>query len=114
MNRAGRVALAIRIVHTAIFVVLSACVLAVVHAGATGVATSVTAVAIAAIVVEGAALLVCRGRCPLTVLAERHGAADGAVADIFLPKWFADRIFPICGSLFLLGCLLLAWRLWRG
>ncbi|MBK8097248.1 MAG: hypothetical protein IPK26_09075 [Planctomycetes bacterium] len=106
--------LAIRIVHTMIFLILSACVLLVLQAGVTGVATTVTIVAIAAILLEGAALWSCRGRCPLTVLAERHGAVDGAVADIFLPKWFADRIFPICGSLFLLGCLLLAWRLLLG
>ena len=34
----------------------------------------------------------------MTLLAERLGAAQGSVTDIFLPKWFADRIFPICGT----------------
>ena len=33
-----------------------------------------------------------------------------SVSDIFLPKWFADRIFPICGGFFLVGCLLIAIR----
>ena len=53
------------------------------------------------------------GACPLTLLAERMGAARGSVTDIFLPKWFADRIFPICGSLYGIALLMIAWRLVR-
>jgi hypothetical protein len=49
--------------------------------------------------------------CPLTILAERRGAMRGSVADIFLPKWFADRIFPICGSLYALAVALIVWRI---
>jgi len=101
----------VKVVHTAIFVVLSACVLYVLYSGATARVTTWTWVAVAAIVVEGVALALSGGRCPLTRLAERLGATDGAVADLFLPKWFADRIFPICGSAFLIGCALLAVRL---
>ena len=101
----------VKLVHTAIFVVLSACVLYVLYSGATARVTPWTWIAVAAIVVEGFALAISGGRCPLTRLAERLGAADGQVADLFLPKWFADRIFPICGSVFLIGCALLAVRL---
>ena len=49
----------------------------------------------------------------LTLLAERQGAVRGEVADIFLPKWFADRIFPICGTLFGIAVILVAWRALR-
>lgn len=101
----------VKLVHTAIFVVLSACVLYVLWSGATARVTAWTWVAVAAIVLEGIALAAAGGRCPLTRLAERMGALDGSVADLFLPKWFADRIFPICGSLFAIGCALLAIRL---
>jgi hypothetical protein len=31
-------------------------------------------------------------RCPLTKLAERYGAQDGSVTDIYLPKWFAHNM----------------------
>ena len=33
-----------------------------------------------------------RGHCPLTRLVEDLGADSGRVSDIFLPRWFADRI----------------------
>lgn len=101
----------VKLLHTAIFVVLSACVLYVLYSGATARVTTWTWIAVAAIVVEGLALATSGGRCPLTRLAERMGATDGSVADLFLPKWFADRIFPICGTAFLIGCALLAVRL---
>jgi hypothetical protein len=48
--------------------------------------------------------------CPLTILAERRSAVRSSVTDIFLPKWFADRIFPICGSMYVLAVALLISR----
>lgn len=101
----------VKLAHTAIFAVLSICVLYVLASGVGGRITLWTWCAIAAIVVEGIVLLVNGGRCPLTAVAERLGAASGGVSDIFLPKWFADRIFPICGTLFLVGCGLIAARM---
>ena len=103
--------LQIKIVHTFAFFVLSGCVLLVVYSGASDRITPWTWVGIAMILTEGVALASCGGKCPLTVLAERRGAVQPGVADIFLPRWFADRIFPICTTLFVLGCLLVGWRL---
>jgi hypothetical protein len=104
----------VKLVHTAIFVLLSACVLYVLYSGITGRTTAGTWIAAAAIAVEGVVLVVFGWKCPLTLVAERLGAQDGGVSDIFLPKWFADRIFPICGTLFAIGCVLVAMRLLRG
>ena len=101
----------VKIVHTLIFAALSGCVLYILVSGAFDRITPWTWVAIAAIVIEGLVLAVSGGRCPLTAVAERLGASDGSVADIFLPRWFADRIFPICGSLYLIGCGAVALRL---
>lgn len=103
--------LQIKVVHTFAFFVLSGCVVLVVYSGAADRVSGWTWVGISMIVAEGIALGSCGGKCPLTVLAERQGAIQPGVADIFLPKWFADRIFPICGSAFMVGCLLVAWRL---
>ena len=33
-----------------------------------------------------------RFQCPLRAVAEELGAESGQVTDIFLPRWFADRI----------------------
>jgi hypothetical protein len=62
------------------------------------------------VLVESIVLISFGWKCPLTILAERLGASDGAVADLFLPKWFADRIFPVCGTTFLIACALLVVR----
>lgn len=101
----------IKLIHTIVFAVLSACVAYVLLSGAFNRITPWTWGAIAAIVVEGVVLAAFGGRCPLTAVAERLGAVNGSVSDIFLPKWFADRIFPICGGFFLVGCLLTAIRI---
>ncbi len=101
----------VKLVHTLIFVVLSGCVLYILASGAFDHVTTWTWVAIVAIVVEGLILAANGGKCPLTKVAEQLGAADGSVADIFLPRWFADRIFPICGTLYLIGCAVVAFRL---
>jgi hypothetical protein len=101
----------VKLVHTLIFAVLSACVIYIVISGSINRITLWTWVAIVAIVIEGLVLAVSGGRCPLTAVAERLGASDGSVADIFLPRWFADRIFPICGTLYLIGCVIVAIRL---
>lgn len=90
---------------------LSGCVVLVFYSGAADRITPWTWGGIGMILAEGVALASCGGKCPLTVLAERRGAVQPGVADIFLPPWFADRIFPICTTLFVLGCLLVAWRL---
>ena len=51
-------------------------------------------VAIAAVMVaaEAAVFLANDGVCPLTPLAERHGAANGSVSDIFLPDVVARTV----------------------
>jgi len=59
----------IKTVHTAIFAVLSGCVIYVLVSGAFNHITGWIWVAVAAIVVEGLVLAVSGGKCPLTVLA---------------------------------------------
>lgn len=103
----------IKLVHSIIFWILSACVLYALFSGAADRVTPWTWIACGSIVVEGLVLAACGGRCPLTILAERQGAARGSVTDIFLPKWFADRIFPICGTTYLVAVALIVWRLAR-
>ena len=100
----------VKVLHTIAFAVLSTCVLYVLISGALGRITFWTWVSVAAVLVEGVVLAASGWKCPLTSVAERLGAADGRVADIFLPRWFADRLFPICGTLFLVGCVLVAGR----
>jgi hypothetical protein len=93
----------IKLVHTLICWILSACVLYALFSGVLDLITTWTRVAVGLVIVEGVVLAASGWTCPLTLLAERRGAARGSVTDIFLPKWFADRIFPLCGTTYVVA-----------
>ena len=101
----------IKLVHTVIFWILSLCTVYALYSGMAGHITRWTWAAIVLLLIESIALAAAGWTCPLTLLAERQGALQGSVADIFLPKWLADRIFPICGTMYAVAILLIAWRL---
>lgn len=101
---------AIKLVHSVIFWILSACVLLIVEGAIAGRATPWTWWAVGLVALESVVLAAFRWTCPLTVLAERLGAEHGAVTDIFLPRWAADRIFPVCGTTFVAALAVLLVR----
>lgn len=103
----------IKVVHTVVFWILSLCVVYTLFSGVADRITPWTWVAVGLVAIESIVLVSFGWICPLTILTERLGAAGGSVADIFLPKWLADRIFPICGTTFLVACIVLAIRLVR-
>jgi len=100
----------IKVAHTVIFWVLSLCVVYALYSGLADRVTFWTWVAVGLLLIESVVLLVSGWICPLTLLAERQGAQRGSVADIFLPKWFADRIFPVCGTLYVVALILIVMR----
>jgi hypothetical protein len=102
--------LQIKVIHTLIFWILSVCTVYALFSGIANRITVWTWVAVVALLVESAVLVVSGWTCPLTILAERQGALRGSVTDIFLPKWFADRIFPICGTMYGVALVLILWR----
>jgi len=103
----------VKVVHTLIFWVLSACVLYALFSGVTDSITNWTWIAVGLVALESVVLAASGWTCPLTLLTERLGAARGSVTDIFLPKWLADRIFPICGTTFGVALLLILFRMLR-
>jgi hypothetical protein len=103
--------LQIKLVHTVIFWILSACVLYALFSGVMGSITTWTWVAVGMVLLESVVLVASGWTCPLTLLAERLGAARGSVTDIFLPKWFADRIFPVCGTMYVVALVFIILRI---
>jgi len=65
-------------------------------------------VALVAILLEGVALLLNRGRCPLTTLAEKYGADKGSVTDMFLPSWMGRQVFRVSVVLVPIELIILA------
>ena len=101
----------IRTVHTFIFVIMSAVLGLLFCEVVFDRVTLFSWIAMIVFMLEGLVLTVNGWRCPLTVYAERLGSAHGRVTDIFLPKWFADRVFQIYGSLFVVAMLFFIFRL---
>jgi hypothetical protein len=100
----------VKLVHSAIFFLNSAAILHIFVAGVRGRPSRWTRSALAVAFTEVAVFVANRGRCPLTDLVEYLGAESGRVSDIFLPRWFADRIPQLCGPPLLIGVLGLLWR----
>lgn len=101
----------IKLVHTIIFWILSGCVVFTLYSGIFDRISVWTWIAVGLLVIESVVLVASGWVCPLTLLAERQGAERGSVADLFLPKWFADRIFPVCGTLFVIALILIGIRI---
>lgn len=103
----------VKLAHSVIFWILSACTLFALYSGLFDRVTVWTWIAVSALLLESVVLWRSGWTCPLTILAERLGAKRGAVTDIFLPRWFADRIFPICGTLYAVALVAILWRVFR-
>ena len=83
---------ALKLVHTAIWAAVEACVAYLLWTGVRGRTGRGPAVAAAIVGGETAVFLACGARCPLTGLARRLGATHGAVTDVYLPRWLAHNL----------------------
>lgn len=99
----------IKLLHTAIWAVMAAAIVAV--PGAAWLAHFRLALGLTLLVVgECLVLAVNRGRCPLTDIAARYTEDRSDNFDIYLPHWLARYNKQIFGVLFVAGELVLAWR----
>ncbi len=100
---------AIKFVHSVIFIFMVACLVYILFCAIARRYDWTLLVALVAIFLEGLALLLNHGRCPLTSLAEKYGALNGAVTDIFLPDWMTRHTFKIATVLVVIELIWLAW-----
>lgn len=101
-------------VHSLIFWFQIACLGYLLYAGITRDFSLWLLLPAGSILLNGLMLLLNRGRCPFTTLAEKEGAGNGAVSDLFLPDWVARNIFRVGIVLFPLELALLAVRFFTG
>ncbi len=101
----------IKAIHSALFIVASGLLFALLYEVISGKITALTWITVIVFMVEGIILVASGCRCPLTAYAENLGATHGQVTDIFLPKWLADRTFIIYGALFGAAMVILIFRL---
>jgi hypothetical protein len=98
----------IKLVHTAVFIFMSSCLLYVLYCGITKTYNWLLLLAIGALLIEGLALLLNHWRCPITTFAEKRGAVKGSITDTLLPPWIARNVFRVSPFLFAAGLILLA------
>ncbi|HZT05482.1 MAG TPA: hypothetical protein VFC51_00485 [Chloroflexota bacterium] len=91
-TRAEWLITAVKAVHSAIFLSIAVSILHVFFAGLRGRPSHWTGLALTVALGESAVFALNRFRCPLTEVVRDLTGADVRVTDIFLPRWFADRI----------------------
>jgi len=101
----------IKLIHSFLFLLIIISTAYVFFSALLDDITTLTWIAFAVALIEMLALILNNWRCPLTDLAEQKGAQAGSVADLFLPQWLSDRLFPIFRIIFVITCLLMVWRL---
>jgi hypothetical protein len=100
----------IKFAHSIIFWWQALCLAYILYAGITRTFDIILLVSIASILANGILLVVNKGRCPFTNLAEKHGATKGSVTDLFLPDCIARNIFRVSFPFFIAELVLLAVR----
>jgi hypothetical protein len=97
--------IAIKLVHTLIWLFFVSIIAYVVYSGLTGRITTFTWIAIALVIGEGAVLLIFRMFCPLTLMARKYSDSTKDNFDIYLPNWLARHNKLIFTSIFLIGLI---------
>ena len=100
----------IKSVHSLVLFYVAVCMLYLLYAGIAGDFGRLTLVALCSTAIEGLVVLVNRGSCPLRALAEKYGAENGSVTELFLPKAIARNVFRFSFPFLGLELVLLAIR----
>ena len=102
--------LTIKLLHTLIWAVLASATLLVFYAGVFNHINVYTWISIGMVIVEGIILMLFRWSCPLTVVARKYSDSTQDNFDIFLPNWLAKHNKTIFTTLFLVGLVLVLFR----
>jgi hypothetical protein len=101
----------IRLIHSIIWIVMTMAVFYVFYSGISKNSTPFSWAGAALILVEGAALLIGKGECPLHLYALQLTGKD-KINDTYLPQWFFFKGYKIIFTLiYLVGLLLMLFQL---
>ncbi len=91
---------AIKFIHSVLFWLMVFSLFYILYGAITSTYDWTLLTAVGIITIEGLSLAFNHWRCPLTTLAEKYGAENGAVTYIFLPKLCARYVFKFSMVLF--------------
>lgn len=107
----SKILLTIKVVHTLIWLFFVAVIAYILYAGIFNRINVHVWIAIGLILFEGLILLLNNGKCPLTPVAARYTDYIDDNFDIFLPKWLARNNKLVFTAIYVLGLLLIAYRI---
>lgn len=92
----------IKATHLTLFILMIVSLFYTFYAAIAGVYNLWLLAAMIMILIDGLSIVLNKGRCPLTTLAERYGAANGAVTHLIVGKWAARYVFKFFAVLFVI------------
>jgi hypothetical protein len=98
----------IKFVHSVIYLFMVTCLVYIFYCALTQRYDWTLLIALSFIILEGITLLINKGTCPFTPLAEKYGAERGSVTDLFFPMWCAKHTFKISTIVFAIELIWLA------
>ena len=109
MDNSGKL-IAIKLIHTVIWLFFVIIIFYILYAGITDQITLFTWIAIGLVVLEGIVLMLCNMFCPLTIVARKYSDSQKDNFDIFLPNWLARHNKTIFTTIYLIGILIVLFR----
>ena len=97
--------IAVKIVHTIIWVLFVSVIFYILYCGISGNISSLTWIAVGLIIAEGLVLLMFKWYCPLTIIARKYSDSQKDNFDIYLPNWLARHNKTIFTTLFAAGLI---------
>jgi hypothetical protein len=83
----------VKFIHSILFWLMVFCLFYVLYCAIADKYDWTLLVAVGIIILEGLSLVFNHWRCPLTTLAEKYGAENGAVTHLFMPVFCARYVF---------------------
>ena len=104
--------LTIKVIHTVIWAFFVAVIFYVLYSGITNQINTYTWIGIFLVIGEGLTLLFFKMFCPLTLMARKYSDSEQDNFDIFLPNWLAKYNKIIYTSIFIVGLVIVFYRIW--
>lgn len=100
--------LVVKSIHLALFILMCVCLFYILYCAITETYDWTLLAAMAFILIDALSIVFNRGRCPLTTLAEKYGAKNGAVTHLILPAWAAHYVFKFFLALYVIEIIWLS------
>ena len=103
--------ISIKILHTMIWIFFVAVIFYILYSGMANKINHLTWIAIGLVILEGLTLVIFKMFCPLTLLARKYSDSSEHNFDIYLPNWLAKYNKVIFTSIYLIGLILVIYRM---